>query len=478
MTITFNEVERILKTLPIGYYIKRKIEVALNNSAEYSYFDPFENKICISFQQLTKTFEPLKDINVEESIRGMLYHEVSHAFITPRSLKWSNIVNIVEDERIESVLRYYYMNVNFRELVKNVNHYNGEKPKTADEAFYHLVRFRVGSEEWLTKLHELIERYSNLTANASAHACWCYRNDIETFYEDFVKQFEEKQDKEIDEQSQANETKAKQLQNADNNLNSDQVIDVANNKIKEQIENEFSKENADELIDKSVNELIDVNMISDVQLILQRISKTNAKNGSAINSYSGVFDVRSVIRDDYKFFVQKNRLGHVKAYSNVHLNLFIDRSGSFTMSQKTVNKLLYALRCFEKQNSDFSFDLVTCGVGEQLEEKSNRLLFCNGRNDLDDAINDIFKKLQFAGQINYNIVLFDGDAFSGCSYHTEQSHKKNFGAFNTSNTTIISDYANKDAINKYATSARKIFTNNYVEELYKNVMIALQALSR
>ena len=67
-------------------------------------------------------------------------------------------------------------------------------------------------------------------------------------------------------------------------------------------------------------------------------------NGSAINAYSGVFDPRSVGRQDYKYFIQKNRAGNVKRFSKIKLNLFIDDSGSFKDSENVVNsnKLLFA----------------------------------------------------------------------------------------------------------------------------------------
>ena len=504
MKITFNEIEKILKTLPIGYYLKRNVDVTLDPDTECSYYVPMDDTIRISFKQLESTFESIKKTkNVEKIVRGMLYHEVSHAFITPKNLRMTSWMNIFEDERIESVLRHYYLNTNFRELVKLVNNFKGEKPANAKQAFYYLVRYRIGDKDWLKRLHELIQKYKTLNRKSEGYELWDYENDVRNFYEDFTMwykmnhpeldeiksqpeapsasscesdessesatEFDESDDESDEETDEMTDDKSDEENDEAGNLESDEESES---------DESLSSKEIDNVMSDVLNELVDKEMIESVQQILQRISKSTSKNGSAINAYSGVFDPRSVVRDDYKYFVQQNRIGHIKAFSKVHLNLFIDRSGSFRSSQDTVNKLLYSLRLFENSNPNFTFDLVTCGMGERLETKKDRIMECRGGNKLDHDVFDLFKKLQFAGQTNYNIVLFDGDAFSDYSYRETAEAQKNFGAFNASNVTIISDYDNKDAIEKYACSAKKIFTYDYADELCKNVMNALQMLTR
>lgn len=512
MKITFNEIEKILKTLPIGYYLKRNVDATLDPDSECSYYVPMDDTIRISFKQLESTFESIeKTKNVEKIVRGMLYHEVSHAFITPKNLRMTSWMNIFEDERIESVLRHYYLNTNFRELVKLVNNFKGEKPANAEQAYYQLVRYRIGDKDWLKCLHELIQEYRTLNRRSEDCEVWKYENDIRNFYKNFMTWYQMNHP-ELDELKSQPDTlstnscesdessKSTRSESATESDESDEETDETTDETTDDesgeeddeagnLESDESGEEADfdeslssKEIDNAMsdvlNELVDKEMIESVQQILQRISKSTSKNGSAINAYSGVFDPRSVVRDDYKYFVQQNRIGHVKAFSKVHLNLFIDRSGSFRSSQDTVNKLLYSLRLFENSNPNFAFDLVTCGMGERLETKKDRIMECRGGNKLDRDVFDLFKKLQFAGQTNYNIVLFDGDAFSDYNYRETVEARKNFGAFNASNVTIISDYDNKDAIEKYACSAKKIFTYDYADELCKNVMNALQMLTR
>lgn len=486
MKITFNEIEKILKTLPIGYYLKRNVDVALDPDTDCSYYVPMEDTIRISFKQLEGAFESIKKTeNAEKIIRGMLYHEVSHAFITPKKLRMTSWMNTFEDERIESVLRHYYLNTNFGELVKLVNNFKGEKPADAKQAFYHLVRFRIGDKEWLRRLHNLIQKYRTLNRRSGTYEVSKYENDVRNFYENFMMWYKMNHPEldEIKSQSKTPSTSSCESDEPDDEFDeeTDETGNLESDTSDEESEYDesLSSEEIDNAMSDILNELVDKEMIESVQQILQRISKSTSKNGSAINAYSGVFDPRSVVRDDYKYFVQQNRIGHIKAFSKVHLNLFIDRSGSFKSSQDIVNKLLYSLRLFENSNPNFTFDLVTCGMGERLETKKDRIMECHGGNRLDSDVLDLFKKLQFAGQTNYNIVLFDGDAVIDYYDLSEKRDAyKNFGAFNASNVTIISDYSNKTAIKQYAKSAKKIFTYKYADELCKNVMNALQMLTR
>lgn len=476
MVATFNEVNNILKTLPVGYYAGRKIEVKLANN-DASYYDIMNDEISISYNQVS---DGLKNVpatmSLESSVRTMLYHEISHAILTPK-MRVTFERNVFEDERIESLLADYYMNVDFKTFVKAVNNFNGQAPQTADEYFYQIVRYRVGPRKFTDRVHRIIMDYARITRLSDAWITMYYTDAIESLYADVVNDFQQKlqqQQRESESDQNPNEGSSKSSKDGSNfDLGEEQPSE-------EEIEHDEKLEskstNMKQKIEQVFNFLIDSAMIADVQKILSNISKATRKNSSAINAYSGVFDPRSTIRDDYKFFVQANRVGHVKAFSKSHLNLFIDRSGSFVANQDTVNKLLYALSQFEKQNPDFTFDLVTCGDGETLLPKNRRALSCFGMNHLTTEVAKFFKDLQLPNCANYNIVLFDGDAFSACS--NPRLEWKNFAAFNKSNVSIISDIANRNTIETYCPSAKKTFTNAYTKELYKNVMIALQGLTR
>ena len=154
MEITYNNLKNILKTLPIGYYIGRNIPVTMEEYSNMSYYNPAKDEIVIGYKLILDAYnkvEHMYKVEDEESvIRGLLYHEVSHAMLTPDTKylfsvrhNLQDIINIFEDERIETLLRKFYMNVNFKRNVVFLNNYDGtKKPENARDAFYQAVRFR------------------------------------------------------------------------------------------------------------------------------------------------------------------------------------------------------------------------------------------------------------------------------------------------------------------------------------------------
>ena len=118
MEISFGRVKEIAQSLPIGFYAKEKISLDLDEKGTTSYYAPLENKIVIAYDTVCKALHKLEnDDYTETAIRSILYHEVSHVLLTPKSMSVTDIINIFEDERIESVLSNYYYNVDFKKNV-------------------------------------------------------------------------------------------------------------------------------------------------------------------------------------------------------------------------------------------------------------------------------------------------------------------------------------------------------------------------
>ena len=79
MEITFAKCEQILDTLPIGYYTGRRIPTSLDETAETSMYSPMEDRIIVSYPIIAHRMSMLPETaDVEEAVRSMLYHEVSH----------------------------------------------------------------------------------------------------------------------------------------------------------------------------------------------------------------------------------------------------------------------------------------------------------------------------------------------------------------------------------------------------------------
>ena len=154
LTITYNEVKNILNILPIGYYLHRKIRKLTLSDGGGSYYDRLQDHINIDFRDIYRAFSHYNPevysytLDKEEIIRGLLYHELSHVILTPELLfrtagkTYHDIVNVFEDERIETVFKNFYMNVNFKKNVVLINGFTGEKANCAFNAYYNAVRFR------------------------------------------------------------------------------------------------------------------------------------------------------------------------------------------------------------------------------------------------------------------------------------------------------------------------------------------------
>lgn len=523
MLPTFIEIENILKTLPVGYYIGRNVPLKLTNE-NGSYYAPMDDEAYISYPMLnnvmTKIESKLNDENIERLTRTLTYHEISHAFITPKSLGMNDIVNVFEDERIESMCRNYYKGVDFKGLLMLVNDWDGKTEPVHDSAFsvwYSLVRYHLGKPHFLIKVAELLKKYYGLHRFSSYWACYEYKDEIMALYNeikaDFAKDEFEKQRK-AEEQAKAADKEEQQNDNTGMNMNACDDNDVAESdetdKIKSDDVGQSDEEHSSEELDeKQPEEQLGKTSDETLQKIFENITraadeevkkffkrsqvyvnpgiherlaniilankKVTKSNASAINAYSGVFDPRSVIRDDYKWFVQQNRQGNVKQFSKIKLNLFIDSSGSFTPNEKIVNQLLFALKKLEQQEQNFTFDLITMNTRFELKKKNERELYCSGGNDIPAYAEDIIKKVQDRQSMNYNIVLFDGDALTDA---TEGRSGKQFKRFNMPNTVMILEDSNQKYAETYCKGVRRIYTRKYAVELIDQVCVALSFLLR
>lgn len=228
MTTTFTAIENIFNTLPISYYLGRKISVSLSTGDE-SYFDMLNDKIVVGAKDIIDAVSNIENenIDIEEIVRGLLYHEVSHAILTPKNLfdghnrREVDIINIVEDERIENLMKDFYMKVNFKRNIILLNNYvEGQEPKNARQAFYFLVRYRKGTEEQLRKLNNLLFKYNKINASSAHEYSYIvdrYSNDIIAFYEWFIKDYEKEQN---NQQQQSNSNDNEQSNSNDNNNDS------------------------------------------------------------------------------------------------------------------------------------------------------------------------------------------------------------------------------------------------------------------
>lgn len=554
MQLTKELLQHYINKVPIGYYVGRNVDVAIGDKDD-TYFDLVKGSIVISYPTIKDNARLIKtDVDAEKSVRHLIFHELSHALLTPRILHIDMVLNVFEDERIESILKNYYLDTDFKAFVKKLNGFKNQPPENEWDAWYQLVRYRRGPVYFLSRVHEIIDDYTHLDIAVSRidteirSSIRNYEAEVNHLYEEFVKWYNQtnpsdlKIDKSLkdlmqngegDGQSDDKNNQQTQmgtgLSNADNNQSDDNKdgLEKALHKSLESLKNskkDLSVEvyKVDDKANKFANissiEAIDVNegnyddlytIIDDsddkagglwhrpgkdddkakqkadkavfdmIDSLISLLKTTRKNNGSSIAAYSGVINPRNIIRDDYKYFMQQNRKGHASVYSKMHLNMFIDCSASFKDNDEKVNTLLWALTKFERAVPDFSYDLISCGVGQKLRPKYNRTQSSYDGTVLTDDIFDMFKKQQFTNAVNMNIVLYDGKVNHLHKYKTTgKCIESNWEAFNDVNTVIIVDDSNEDAVNKFCPLAHKIISKDYVEELYKNTYAALLQLIR
>lgn len=556
MDVSVTYFENILKTLPVSYYTGRDILVEVSTVADTSYYVPMEDRIVVSYAGMKNMLDelPEDDERLELHIRTVLYHEISHAILTPQNLITSkdskliaDINNIFEDERIETLLRTFYYGVNFKKTIFQLNHYHGAKPKDVMQAFYFTVRFRKGQEVHLNRVNRMINDYRDLKNSLDEdyqdpYILDQYRRAIWKLFHDIAKDWlEENQKDKLEEKADSkfgkkydsldsdgkadvidsiiNDTADELDKTAEGlaggkgikpgegkgisarpahgtgsaespteNVDPSEVEEGVNVEQDEEMEAEAEQQqdyvdesrNVQKMLDTALNKFVDVKLTEQIAMIFENFTSRAKNNRAAISRYSGTLNPRSVAtRTDWRIFDYKSDLGPIHGFSKLHLNLFIDTSGSYWNNEKQTNTILKSLDTLEKKYPFFEFDLVTCQVSETLRNKRERYIKAQGGNDLDDKIWGIYKQLQKTDSFNYNIVLFDGEAFTDSRGYREQ-HKKNFGVFNNSKCSIISDKDNKVAIEKYAPLAHKIIVDgrasggkSYSSLLYENIISAL-----
>lgn len=226
---------------------------------------------------------------------------------------------------------------------------------------------------------------------------------------------------------------------------------------------------------KVINKYYDPKLESKLAEIISRKMKRQALNGAALQGYSGTLDVRSIgERDDYRWWVQRNRAGHIKQFSKLHLNLFVDNSGSFEDNDDRMNTFIRALNRI--QDPDFSFDVITINTEVKEWTNTDQIFKSSGCNSLSDNIAQVIQRHQKPGTSTYNIVVFDGDCHSDDYYRQDPEPLR---WFDTSNTILITDGHNEKYIDaaKFSQAKVKIITRNYCSIFIEEILELLDRVS-
>ena len=488
MNVPVAMIKSIAEGLPIGLYAKRRIPVAIDEEEPTSYYNPVSDEIVISskiIQEGLKHVHKKKDI--EPAVRSMLYHEVSHSILTPNRMKMTDWMNIFEDERIETILGDYFLDVDFKKQVLHINGFKSldEVPNPAPTAmakFYSVVRFGIGEKRFVDEVDRIIKDYAKFNSSTYLWQTYRYIDEVKALYRAITGEeppteniitasvpFDADGEEDIEGENTATPS------DVDEETEEEKSGDDIEGKPCHGRKNPLKEKEIEKLIKSTfiTNKYVDTKLTDELSMILENFSKKN-NSGSALAGYSGTFNTRAVVREDYKYFERKASINGSNKFGTFHLNLFIDESGSFYRSETAMNTLLRSLTDIERKNPNFTLDVVFCGISERLvQDKRHRIFKADGGNRLDKKTYELYRKLQKPNTYNYTIACFDGDA---CSDGGRSDH--GFGAFDHNNCVIISDYDNERYIRNDVHSARVIYTRDYTNELIKNVVDALEKAFR
>ena len=505
MQITYNQVKKILDTLPIGYYLGHSIPpVKLSKESDSTYINQITEEITVSFQNVQTMLQNAPDdIDVESVVRGLLYHEVSHAVLTPaiqftgagleldgyvfsfvfydvtsayekkfkrllcfRDCK--DLFNIVEDERIETLLKDYYLNVDFR---KNVVLLNGitdpeKELENADflKRFFLVCRYHVGTQEELSLLKKVISNSKKLTNKSNASELKYYFENIDNLAVAVLNNVKIPSNQENQNQQSFDNKKPKDgQQNATPSPVeiSDLFKDTPDmrkeaGKIKDVLKKITTNQEAASCADR-LNRIITAAM-----------NKRKMRSG-AHTAYAGNIDPRLCANKDYRWFTKKSTTGNGKRFDKININLFCDNSGSFYSDEDNLNGLIVTLLKLAEQNKDLTVTTTHINKSIRRGTKEDMFVHCKGGTELNDSIKTIYPSLQKPNATNWNVVVFDGYC----------SKPENFAVFNHPNVIMVVDGSNRTTINTYCPQTRsKIITGDYAKEFEQTVLSLLeQALS-
>jgi hypothetical protein len=283
--------------------------------------------------------------------------------------------------------------------------------------------------------------------------------------------------------------------NSNNDNSSQESTDEELESIVDKIEKLISNEMSDEEVEDYLEELQSSSVVSpyadegelaerfennnkvsvnpklekDLIYIFESVNRQDKMNSAALNSYSGRFDPRSVIRNDYKYFLKSGQGNH-KGNSKLHLNIVVDRSGSMSCNEKKVQSLLKTIDRVCRQVTNLDYTILSIGNTLRIEDSRTYIYKACGGNSFRIDMEEIMKSVQRKDAVTYNLVLFDGQACWG------RDEAKRGAAFNGSNFCIISDPDNRRWISDYCPASRVVITEDYYNTFEKELVKSLGAI--
>lgn len=491
MNVTFARCEEILNTLPIGYYLGHPVAVKLDPENPATFINLDTETVTVSYKMIAEALESAREtVDLEQVIRGLLYHEISHALLTsPDVMKiiacyktnellmraniktlptticdyidryMNDIFNIFEDERIETLCQDYYMDVNFKKnvfLLNNVDPRKLAKDPDPMNRFFAAVRFRVAEPEILDEIRGVIMRAKHLDGNSGYIDTFPYLGRVYTLFAKFINNEPEfKSQKPDSSKSSKPEPKSESQESGGLTNDEEQLLAQATQECagqgasKDMLLNKFKALSTNGNVGPIKNRL---------ERIITAALNKNKNRSSSTHAYAGRIDPRATQSKDYRWFAKKAANTSGRRFDKIHFNLFCDNSGSFSPSQQKMNALLLAIKEYAAQNKDFSVTVIHCGKGLEVKKDNDWALTCGNCSVLKSDARKITDSLQVPNATVVNLVVFDGEMTPDI-----RSAKEVYKAFDKPNFIVVTDTSNQRYF-RFAPSARVTYvTDNYAD---------------
>jgi hypothetical protein len=525
--------QSIVKTLPIAHYFKiSTLDVVFDETSPTSYIDLSTLKINVAFNNLLLALSNLdivdvNDLTIEKIIRGCLYHELSHAILTPKRLfevynAWKDetpllshdLINILEDERIERTFENYYINVDFQE---NVNLMNGGldcPPSNFTSFVFSIVRMHKFPKDFsesakntfIEKMKYVIEKpLLKVYGDGSTMLLHLYNEIIQILKSEWDRltpptesETESKGEGETPKSSLGggeSETESESEQTDSTECTETSHIEYDEEKAIENVETSILDIKKD-LASKGVRDLKLDDFSSSKRFKREATKIIIRKKGIGIEpttssyGYTGRLSHKKILSDEshneetYKWF-RKTFEGesYDKRDDTKILNIWLDQSGSFMDNDAGINIILKSLQEIEKKyNFHFNLIKLTCDCNLITNDIKRFSKSFSGNALPVKKIAKTYKQVNPTGN-EFNIVLFDGDANSldFMSERRIRDEKYDFEAlkvFNNKKSVFITECSNVAKIATNCPSCRKIIIedSSYESALEQNILDALNLL--
>jgi len=524
---------QIFDTLTTSYYTGTgKVAAKLDADAATSFFDMGSRSIVVALQNIVKATRAKIDANggtlsplaIEQSIREELYHELSHAMLTPTDvsnayhvaqwenrnnpafIKWDDL-NVYEDERIETLFASYFMRCDFKASIMSLCPY--AEPQCFEQFAFYAVRHRRAPFKQ-AEASQAVDRFveetkginsQNGQARALIDAAQKLHEELLALWNEYAakqpqaqqptqgRQGESAQGQgqggaeeriESESQDSAKEESTAQQSEADDAQQAEQFDAPTAKQAREIAEAAMGamEEAADKYEEDHGIKRFPMSQKAYIE-ILRIITKTlGVGNASQPIQYgfSGKLSARRIVKDandEMKWWRKRSFADGAKAAKGKKktLNVWLDQSGSFRKHDKTVNGILRALAELEEKRDDFEWNLIRMSTRFDVEEnKAKRYSSSSGDNSLPPKqIAECYAKTHQAADV-FDIVLFDGQTACPMSALYDEAaieymRRRNYlfeplACFDNKRAVFITEHSNTEGIKEVCPNCRAIIEEN------------------